>query len=64
MEKLMKVKDAADILCITQHTIRRWALAGKIPHVKLPSGGIRFKESSLEEYATEVGNGKKKATHT
>jgi excisionase family DNA binding protein len=33
------VLEAADLLSVSDRTIRRWIEAEKVPHLKLPSGG-------------------------
>jgi excisionase family DNA binding protein len=45
--QLLTVKQAADLLSVSDRTIRRWIEAGKVPHLKLPSGGYRIPQTSL-----------------
>ena len=47
----VKVAEAAEILGVSQGTIRTWAEAGKIPMHKNPAKGYRlFKRAKLEQF--------------
>lgn len=39
---------------VTDETIRRWADAGKLRHVRLPSGQLRFAEADLDAALTPI----------
>jgi hypothetical protein len=39
---------AAGVLHVTAQTVRRYALSGKIPHFRTPSGHIRLRLSDLQ----------------
>lgn len=45
---------AADLLGVTPETVRRWADAKKIRHVRLPSGQIKFHRGDLLEIVVPV----------
>jgi excisionase family DNA binding protein len=45
---LNTAKVVADALDVTPDTVRRWARAGKLPVVTLPSGQIRFRREDVE----------------
>jgi excisionase family DNA binding protein len=44
---LLTVAQAAKLLNVSDRTIRRWIEAGKMPYIKLPSGGYRIPQTSL-----------------
>jgi excisionase family DNA binding protein len=45
------VAEAAEILGVSQGTVRAWAEAGKIPMHKNPANGYRlFKRAELEQF--------------
>ena len=46
-EPLLRTADAATILGVSDETLRRWVGDGKIRHVKLPSGQVRFRRADL-----------------
>ncbi len=45
--QLLTVAQAADLLKVSDRTVRRWIEAGKVPYLKLPSGGYRIPQASL-----------------
>jgi excisionase family DNA binding protein len=45
---LLTSREAALILQVTDQTIRRWVESGKLRHVKLPSGQVRFEPADIE----------------
>ena len=55
LSEYVKVAEAAEILGVSQGTLRNWSEAGKIPMHKNPVNGYRlFKRVDLETYLTEV----------
>ena len=51
LKDYVKVAEAAEILGVSQGTVRAWAEAGKIPMYRNPANGYRlFKPSDLEEF--------------
>lgn len=48
MDRLMKVKEAADMLGVASITLRQWIQHGKIESVKV-QGSRRIKESVVKE---------------
>lgn len=44
---LLTPAKAGALLGVSDETMRRWAAAGKLRHVKLPSGAIRFRREDL-----------------
>lgn len=46
--------DAGRILGVSSETVRRWADAQLIRHVRLPSGQLRFRRADLDEVLTPV----------
>jgi excisionase family DNA binding protein len=53
-ERLLTTRDVADILEVTDETIRRWAAEGRIRHVRLPSGQIRFEPDDIADIRRPV----------
>ncbi len=47
--KLLKVKEAADVLSISVSKMNTLYYGGKIPHVRVDRS-VRFREGDLEEY--------------
>jgi excisionase family DNA binding protein len=45
--QLLTVAQAASLLNVSEKTVRRWASDGKVPYVKLPSGGVRIPQGAL-----------------
>ncbi len=43
--QLLTVAQAASLLNVSEKTIRRWVTDGKVPYVKLPSGGVRIRRA-------------------
>lgn len=47
--KLLTTTEAANVLGVSDETLRRWAREELIRHVKMPSGQIRFRRADLDE---------------
>jgi excisionase family DNA binding protein len=55
LSEYVKVAEAAEILGVSQGTVRAWAEAGKIPMHKNPANGYRlFRRSDLEKFLRRV----------
>jgi excisionase family DNA binding protein len=55
LSEYVKVAEAAEILGVSQGTVRTWAEAGKIPMHKNPANGYRlFKRSELEQFLDQI----------
>jgi excisionase family DNA binding protein len=55
LNEYVKVAEAAEILGVSQGTVRSWAEAGKIPMHKNPANGDRlFKRLELEQFLSRV----------
>lgn len=52
--ELLKAHEVAAQLNVSGETIRRWAKAGKLRHVKLPSGKVRFRAEDVADFLTVV----------
>jgi len=51
----VKTADAAEILGVSQTTLRKWAEDGKIPMHRNPANGYRlFKRSDLEKFLCDI----------
>jgi excisionase family DNA binding protein len=66
MKKLtdyVKTAEAADILGVSQNTLRKWAAAGAIPMHRNPANGYRlFKRSDLDKFLKTVEQPVKRST--
>jgi excisionase family DNA binding protein len=61
VSEYVKVAEAAEILGVSQGTVRTWAEAGKIPMHKNPANGYRlFRRIDLERFLAKVANPHKK----
>lgn len=55
LSEYVKVAEAAEILGVSQGTVRTWAEAGKIPMHKNPANGYRlFKRAELDEFLAAI----------
>ena len=60
LSEYVMVAEAAEILGVSQGTVRTWAEAGKIPMHKNPANGYRlFKRRDLENFLEKVGKPQK-----
>ena len=48
-ERLYTITQAAAQLGVHQNTLRRWANAGQVPHIVLPSGQRRWNQEQIDE---------------
>ena len=51
----LRVAAAADLLDVSQHTLRRWADTGLVPSRRTPSGQRQFQRSALERLLADRG---------
>jgi len=55
LSEYVKVAEAAEILGVSQGTVRTWAEAGKIPMHRNPANGYRlFRRDDLEKFLKSV----------
>jgi excisionase family DNA binding protein len=55
VSEYVMVAEAADILGVSQGTVRSWAAAGKIPMHKNPANGYRlFRRTDLETFLKRI----------
>ena len=60
LSEYVKVAEAAEILGVSQGTVRTWAEAGKIPMHKNPANGYRlFRREDLERFLAKVAKPQK-----
>lgn len=57
----VRVAAAAELLDVSQHTVRRWADAGVVPSRRTPSGQRQFQRSALERLLVERGGALRQA---
>lgn len=48
-EPLLKPEDVAKALALEVRTVREWAAEGKVEHIRLPNGHIRFRRQVIAE---------------
>lgn len=57
----VKIAEAAQMLGVSQNTLRAWAEAGKIPMRRNPANGYRlFLRSDLERFLAQVARRNKR----
>ena len=55
LSEYVKVAEAAEILGVSQGTVRTWAADGKIPMHRNPANGYRlFKRDDLEKFLNNI----------
>lgn len=54
-DRLLTITQAAARLRIEQKTLRRWADAGRVPHVRTLGGQRRFEPAVIERMRREMG---------
>ena len=60
LSEYVMVAEAAEILGVSQGTIRTWAADGKIPMHKNPANGYRlFRRDDLEKFLAKVAKPEK-----
>lgn len=47
-EALLTAPQVAEMLGVSAETVRTWVKAGKLTHIKLPSGAPRFRRVDIE----------------
>lgn len=55
-DRLISPAEAAQILGVSNETVRRWIRANKMPAVRTPGGGYRVRRSDLRTEPSFVGN--------
>ena len=50
----LTTSEAAVVCGVSDKSIRRWVDEGKLRHVRLPSGQLRFSEADLEAVLTPI----------
>jgi excisionase family DNA binding protein len=68
LSEYVKVAEAAEILGVSQGTVRTWAADGKIPMHRNPANGYRlFKREELEKFLKKIAkpiNSKKQSNNS
>jgi excisionase family DNA binding protein len=55
LERPLNIVEAARRLGVDQKTLRRWADAGKVPHIRTMGGQRRFQPAVIERIRLEMG---------
>ena len=64
LNEYVKVAEAAEILGVSQGTVRAWAEAGKIPMHKNPANGYRlFLRSDLDSFLDQCAQPVTRSNH-
>jgi excisionase family DNA binding protein len=53
-DKLLTGADVAEMLGVTDETVRRWAEKNQLAHIRLPSGHRRYRRSDVEAFLLPV----------
>ena len=53
--RLLTVSAAARLLGVSSSSLRAWAAAGRVPHVRTPGGHRRFELDELVRWLSERG---------
>ena len=53
--QLWTIKDVAEYLQCAEQTVYDKVYRGVIPHIKIPSGGIRFRKEDIDKWLIERG---------
>ena len=57
LSEYVMTAEAAEILGVSQNTLRAWAASGKVPVSRNPANGYRlFRRSDLQRLLAEVSN--------
>jgi len=60
LSEYVKVAEAAEILGVSQNTVRAWSENGKLPVHRNPANGYRlFRRSDLERFLAKVAKAAK-----
>lgn len=53
--KLLKIKEAADLLGVNPATLRKWDKEGKLPAIKISKrGDRRYKHEDIENFLKKI----------
>ena len=53
--RMLRVKEAADLLGVSPNTVRAWGAAGKIPEYRHPANGYRlYRREELEHLLRRI----------
>jgi excisionase family DNA binding protein len=55
--RLLTAREVAGMLAVSPETVLRWARAGKVPSVRLPSGAIRFVPDQIDVWLERSSRG-------
>lgn len=58
--QLWTAKDVGEYLQCAEQTVYDKVYKGIIPHIKIPSGGIRFRKEDIDRWLIERGKGNAK----
>ena len=54
-ERLLRVKEAAELLGVSPNTVRAWGAAGKIPEYRHPANSYRlYRRQELEQFLHRI----------
>ena len=54
-DRMLRVKEAAELLGVSPNTVRAWGAAGKIPEYRHPANGYRlYRREELEDFLRQI----------
>jgi excisionase family DNA binding protein len=59
MTGLLTTREVAELLGVHPETVLKWARAGDLPSIKLPSGAVRYHPEQLEAWMRERATGRR-----
>lgn len=55
MARLVPISRVAEILGVSQSTVRNWTDEGRIPHIRVPGKHRRYDEARVLAFARSIG---------
>ena len=49
-KRLLDIREVAVVFGVDPKTVQRWARTGKLPCVRTPGGGVRFRAEDIDSY--------------
>jgi excisionase family DNA binding protein len=62
--ELLSTGEVADIFKVARSTVSSWAVKGLLPHIRTPSGRLRFYRSDVERFLDKTRRDSGQGTDT